>query len=208
MQNFLAVCIGRRRQGKSTLALALARARKQATVIFDPNDQYGNIPEIPNLGEWMATATPESMGRVIATSPVEDFEAMVDTLDGGEWRWGEYTLLIDECSVLMSPSYIHPAVERYARTCPHDVAVIMTTHRTVHVHTLIRSLATDWFVFNQYMELDLKNLAEQFGSTFAQECKALELYHVNHHWLDPGGVPRSEVWADPSLWFFDIGRRT
>ena len=208
MQNMLAVVIGRRRQGKSTLALALARSRKQATIIFDPNDQYGNIEVIEDMNEWMAAASPDSIGRVVATNPVADFEAMAAELDGGEWKWGEYNFVIDECSMLMSPSYVHPGMERYARTSPADVTVILTTHRITDVNTLFRSLATDWFVFQQYMDLDLKYLSDQFGPEFAIQCKDLALYHVNHHWLDPGGVPMNEVWADPEEWYFDIGRRT
>lgn len=204
----LAVIIGRRRQGKSTLALALARTHQMTTLVFDPNDQYGNIEIITDLEEWMSNATPDSIGRVLATDPVADFENMTQGLDGGEWRWSEYSFVIDECSMLMSPGYLHPGMERYARTSPKDVQVILTTHRIVDVHTLYRSLATDWFVFHQYMERDIEYLSDQFGPAFAEECKTLGLYHVNHHWLAPGGEPRSEIWADPEEWYIDIGRRT
>jgi len=204
----LAVVIGRRRQGKSTLALALARAKKQTTIIFDPNDQYGNIELIDDLAEWMANAGPDAVGRVLATDPVGDFEGMIAELDGGTWRWEDYAFVIDECSMLMSPSYVHPGMERYARTSPKDVNVILTTHRITDVNTLYRSLATDWFVFQQYMDLDLRYLSDQFGPEFADQCKDLGLYQVNHHWLEAGGQPASEVWADPEDWFIDIGRRT
>jgi hypothetical protein len=188
--------------------LALAKQTGRTTVIFDPNDQYEDIPIIENLGEWMAEATPESVGRVVATDPVPDFEEMVAELDGGVWKWSDYAFVIDECSMLMSPSHLHPGMERYARTSPKDVAVILTTHRIVDVNTLYRSLATDWFVFQQYMELDLDYLNNQFGPEFAAKCKALGQFHVMHHWLAVGGVPESEEWDDPAEWFIEIGRTT
>jgi len=204
----LAVIIGRRRQGKSTLALALAKQSNRATIVFDPNDQYCNLPQIEDLHEWMENSTPQSVGRILATDPVADFEAIVDELDGGVWRWQDYAFIVDECSMLMSPSYVHPFMERYARTSPKDVEVILTTHRVTDVNTLFRSLATDWFVFQQYMELDIQYLTDQFGKPFAMECKTLAKYQVNHHWLAAGGEPMSEIWRDPDLWYIDIGRRT
>lgn len=204
----LAVIIGRRRQGKSTLGLALAKHFNRTIIVFDPNDQYGNLEIIEDLAAWMESANSESIGRVLATNPIADFEAMVAELDGGVWKWADYTFVIDECSVLMSPSYLHPAMERYARTSPKDVDVICISHRIVDINTLFRSLATDWFVFKQTMERDLQSLSDEFGPQFATECKTLDLYQVNHHWIGEGGVPMTEIWADPSVWNIDIGRRT
>jgi len=204
----LAVIIGRRRQGKSTLALALAIDKQQTTIIYDPNDQYGNIPVIEDVEAWMEAATLESVGRIIATDPIADFERLTETLDGGVWEWSDYTLIVDECSMLMTPGKVHPAMERYARTSPKDVHMILTTHRIVDVNVLFRALATDWFVFQCFLDLDVEYLTDQFGAQFAAECQSLDLYHVNHYWLEAGGVPQSRVWTDPKLWHVDIGRRT
>lgn len=204
----LGICIGRRRQGKSTLALALARAERNTTIVFDPNDQYGHLPIISNLADWMEKADAHSVGRIVPTEPVADFEEIVAELDGGGWKWGEYTLIVDECSMLMNPSKVHPALERYARTSPKDVSVILTTHRTVDVHTLFRSLATDWFFFNQQLDRDLETIEDNFGSEVAAASRNLPNYHVIHFWLDTGGTPRWEVWNKPEDWYIDIGRKT
>lgn len=206
----LAVVIGRRRQGKSTLALALARSHKQTIIVFDPNDQYGNVERVAldSFETWMSETTPDSICRVVPTDPRADFEALTDILDGGNWTWGEYTLIVDECSMLMAPSYVHPEMERYARTSPKDVHTILTTHRTVDVHTLYRALATDWFMFHQHLDRDLENIADNFGDEVASQAKTLPEYHLIHYWLDPGGLPRHEIWNDPQEWFIDIGRTT
>ena len=205
----LAVIIGRRRQGKSTLALSIAKAQKHSVIVFDPNDQYCNLPLIPDMGEFMSVSTPDSVGRVIpSTDPKADFEALAGELDGGHWRWGEYTIIVDECSMLMSPGYVHPQLIRYARTCPKDVSIILTTHRSVDVHTLFRSLATDWFFFHQHLDRDLETIADNFGPEVAELSKTLPEFHVIHCWLDPGGLPKHEVWDTPADWYLDIGRRT
>lgn len=204
----LAVIIGRRRQGKSTLALALATRKQKAVIVYDPNNQYGHIPIIPSLPEWMATATPTSVGRIIPSDVVADWETMVAELDGGMWRWGDYSLIVDECSMLMHPAKVHWALERYARTSPKDVDVILTTHRTVDVHTLFRALATDWFIFHQHLDRELDNIADTFGKDVANASKSLPNYHVIHFWLDAGGLPQYRIWDQPEKWYIDIGRTT
>lgn len=204
----LAVIIGRRRQGKSTLALSLAVAKKQTVIVFDPNNQYEALNQITDIGEFMENSTPDSIGRIVPTDPKTDWEALTAELDGGQWNWGEYTLIVDECSMLMSPSYVHPVLERYARTCPKDVHIVLTTHRTVDVHTLFRALATDWFIFQQHLDRDLENIADNLGADVALESKSLPNYHVIHYWLEAGGLPNHEIWDKPDEWFIDIGRTT
>lgn len=204
----LAVIIGRRRQGKSTLAYSLALSRKKTVIVFDPNDQYGNLPRIPNLAEWLKEATPQSVGRITPIDPLADWQTIAETLDGGCWAWGEYVLVLDECSMLMSPNRIEPALERYARTSPKDVDVILTTHRTVDVHTLFRALASDWFIFHQHLDRDLETITDNMGLDVARASMALPNYHLIHFWLSAGGMPEWDIWNKPQEWFVDIGRRT
>lgn len=203
----LAVVIGRRRQGKSTLALSLAQSKGQTTIIFDPNDQYGNVPTIETLDAFMESSGPESVGRIVPSDPVAEWEALAAFLDGGAWAWGEYTLIVDECSMLMSPQKLHPDLERYARTSPKDVSVILTTHRTVDVHTLFRALATDWYIFQQHLDRDLETIGDNFGLDVAAASAQLPEYHLIHFWLDVGGVPMWSIWDKPEEWYIDIGRR-
>lgn len=204
----LAVIIGRRRQGKSTLALSLAKAQQKTIIVFDPNDQFGNVPQITDLAAFMSQAGPQDVGRIIPTDPLADWQRLAEYLDGGAWAWGEYVLVLDECSMLMSPNRIDPALERYARTSPKDVSVILTTHRTVDVHTLFRALASDWFLFHQHLDRDLETITDNMGADVAQASMQLPNYHLIHFWLSPGGRPEWEIWDKPNEWFIDIGRRT
>lgn len=207
----LAVIIGRRRQGKSTLALALARAKAQSTIIFDPNDQFQNIEKLESveaLPQWLENSGPDSIIRLVPQPPVEEtWQALADILDGGEWAWADYTLILDECSMLMQPQSLDEKLERFARTCPNDVHLVLTTHRPRDVHPLFRALATDWFVFQSTIDLDQRVLKDNFGPQLADAVRGLPRYHVAHYWLETGGQPRVEVWDRPQEWFVDIGRR-
>ena len=205
----LAVIIGRRRQGKSTLALALARAKQKTVIVFDPNDQYRALETIHDLPAWLEDSGEASIGRIVPAPPVEDaWQEVAAVLDGGRWEWGDYTLILDECSMLMSPQGVDETLERFARTAPADVDVILTTHRPRDVHPLFRALATDWFVFQTSIALDVEVLRNNYGDELAAVVQTLPRYHVAHYWLDEGGVPRMVVWNKPSEWYIDIGRKT
>lgn len=206
----LALIIGRRRQGKSTLALSLAIAQRRSIIVYDPNNQYGALPTVQptELDAWLQRAGAGDVVRIVPVPPVEETWAqVVDVLDGGAWRWSDYVLVVDECSMLMSPSYLDAALERYVRTSPMDVDVIMTTHRPRDVHSLVRALATDLFVFSTMLARDLDVLRDNYGPELAMAVPSLRQYHVAHFWLGAGGRSRVVVWDRPDEWYIDIGRR-
>lgn len=205
----LGVVIGRRRQGKSTLALALALERRKTVLIFDPNDQYRNIDQITDLEGWLDGSTDRSIGRIVPAPPIDEhWQQIAATIDGGKWEWSDYVLILDEASMLMSPQSMDDMLERYVRTAPRDIDVIVTTHRPRDIHPLMRALATDWFVFQTQIALDVDVIRKNFGDDLAAVVQRLPEYHVAHHWLDRGGVPRTVVWDRPQDWYIDIGRST
>jgi hypothetical protein len=69
-------------------------------------------------------------------------------------------------------------------------------------------LATDWFIFQQHLDRDLENIADNLGTDVALQSKSLPNYHVIHYWLEAGGLPKHEIWDKPDDWFIDIGRTT
>jgi hypothetical protein len=208
----LALIIGRRRQGKSTLALALALMQRHTVIVFDPNDQYAGFPAVSSAGEVGAALERSSDGdiiRYLPAPPVEEhWQALADLLDGGTWEWADYTLILDEASMLMSPHYLDEKLERFARTAPKDISLILTTHRPRDIHPLFRALATDLFCFQTTLALDVKVLQENYGAELASAVQRLGRYQVAHYWLAEGGTPMVHVWDKPSEWFIDIGRKT
>lgn len=205
----LAVIVGRRRQGKSTLALALAKAKHQTIIIFDPNNQFCNIDRIDNLETWLENADSASVGRIVPDPPVEDaWIQIADILDGGQWKWAEYSLILDEASMLMGPHNLDDRLERFARTSPKDINLILTTHRARDINPLFRALATDWFVFQTNIALDVESVRKNFGDELADVIPTLPKYHVAHYWLSDGGEAKVSIWDKPQDWYIDIGRKT
>jgi len=202
-----AVIWGRRRQGKSTLALALAIASgKRPIIIFDACDQYTLFPVADDdlLEELL-----DSEYGVVRWSPAGDdpenaFENLMAILDGGTWRWAEYALIVDESSILQRPQRIHPALDRLVRQAPDDIFVVQTMHRPSDAHPLVRSLASDYFWFQTYLARDLGVVADTWGTEVAERISQLPSYHVLHFWLDLGGKPRWTIWSDPAIWYVPL----
>ena len=202
-----AVIWGRRRQGKSTLALALAIASaKRPIIIFDPCDQYTLFPA---ANDDLLEELLDSEYGVVRWSPAGDdpenaFENLMAILDGGTWRWAEYALIVDESSILQRPQRIHPALDRLVRQAPDDIFVVQTMQRPSDAHPLVRSLASDYFWFHTYLARDLEVVADTWGTEVAERISQLPSYHVLHFWLDLGGKPRWTIWSDPAIWYVPL----
>lgn len=194
---------GRRRQGKSTLSLALALAQRQTVIVWDPNNQYQCLPLV-ELDELEDALESLLAFRYMPIDSWEEFSELMAVLDGDDWKWQDYTLVLDESSALQNPHKLHPNLERLVRQKPADITVIETTHRPSDTNSLVKALASDVFVFQTYLARDLDYLADNFGADVAEQVAHLPKYHVLHWWLDEGGVPRTNVWAEPKLWHVPI----
>lgn len=197
---------GRRRQGKSTLALALALASgKRPVIVFDPCSQYTSFPrvEIEELNSIMEDS--EQVIRVEPNSDVEEgFDELMMELDGGIWYWGYYSIIVDESSFLQKPQGMNLSLARLIRQAPDDITVIQTLHRPSETHPTVRALATDLFFFQTYLRRDLTVIRETYGEQVAEQVRSLGPHEVLHFWLGSGGEPQISVWHNPSQWYVPI----
>jgi len=206
--NFLCTILGVRRQGKSTLALAVACARSKSIIVFDPNRQYTSLPWSGVDPEVIENALSEDefllVVRPDAATLVEDWHILAETL----WSWHDYALVIDEASELQTAGWRDEWLDRYIRQAPDDVSLIMTTHRAVDLAKLSRALSSDLFVFRTRQESDLKVLESEFPEIRTDVIRDLPMYHVLHYWVDYGGIGRNNLWDKPREWYIDItGKR-
>ena len=207
---------GRRRQGKSTLALRLAMTHHKTVFVFDPNAQFSN-PAIPRvndleiLGAWIEDEQIEH-GAIIyrpnAGSIHEEFDELVELI----WGLGNYCLLIDEAAALQRPHSLHPQLERLMRQAPRDgaenadgtvvdVSVIQTLHRPTDAHSICRSLQTDTFIAQTQLARDLAIIEEQFGPEVAADLPNLSRWEFLHCFTDLEGVQQYSVWDKPEGWY-------
>lgn len=208
-----AVIWGRRRQGKSTLALALALASgRKPVVIFDPCEQFRNFAsggpgDLALIENALVRGEPEIVRYRVMGDPESEFSHLMELLDGGNWAWGDYSLIVDESSQLQRAQGFHPAIARLIRQAPDDVLVVQTLHRPSETHPTVRALCTDYFFFQTFLQRDLEVIAGNYGPEVARAVSRLAPYEVLHFWLGDTGAPKWKVWNDPKLWFVDLRSR-
>jgi len=196
-----ALVFGRRQQGKSTLAFALAEEKQLPVAIYDINAQFRAWPEEVVSDPSDFALKIEDSDLVIyrpESDPWEEFEPVADAL----WERDGYVLIVDEASQLQSPSAAHPKLDRLVRMCDaKTVHLIQTIHRPADAAVICRSLATDWYIFRTNQENDLKVIAERCGARVAQEAASIQP-HEYVHWDDSAGI--YTVCKRPDSWFRDI----
>lgn len=195
---------GRRREGKSTLAMFLARGKGQAVIVFDPNAQFGNLTVvtcIDELEDAIANGVHEIAYQPQGKDIWQDFTEFAETI----WRFGDYTLIVDEAHNLQSPSRLHPWLSKIIRQAPTDadpqtVHVIQTFHRPVDTNCLSRSQATHVYSFRLTQKDDLEMCAKEWGDGFPAAISTLEKgkHQLVLHRVDD---EESEIWRDSSVWY-------
>jgi len=196
---FSALVLGRRRQGKSTLSLAIARARAPTVVVFDPNAQFDGFGLIP-IEELPDALEQDEAVLVVRPDPgavLDDWQAVAEIL----WGYEDYALILDEASVVQQPGWCDPWLERFLRQAPDSVSLIQNTHRAVDLVKLSRALATDLFLFRTTLEADLRLLESEFPGLDVKRVACLPPYHVVHYTWD-GRRDHNYIWDDPGSWFW------
>lgn len=220
-----ALIFGRRRQGKSTLALRLALSYHHTVFLFDPNAQYhlgAGVPmfqELEDLQEWMEDRRVDH-GIVIYRPRVnrqsqsldESFADFAEVIS----QKGHWGLVIDEASYLQNHARIDPALEGLMRQAPRDgarnaagqvvdVSIIQTTHRPVDAHSICRALCSDTFFFQSSLRRDIDFIESQYGPEVSGALTDLPRWNTVHVY-DSGGRQQFTIWDRPDAWYLDIER--
>lgn len=209
--------VGRREEGKTTLALFLAR-RYCAKVIWDPRSMIGSRdtavivsnPDDLDLaiseGEWRRgpiVYRPEN-GDV-----EEEFASVCEVLFPPKFTRGGFAFVIDEAGELQNAHGIHPALLRVIKQHPtfpprESVLVIQTNHRLSEFHNSCKALMNDLYIFQTTLPRDLDVLDQHTGIPEIRNIVArLPKHHCVHYIYGrmEEGVPQYEVWDDPSYWY-------
>lgn len=213
---------GTRRQGKSTLALALAltlaeRAAENddgapiRVIVWDPNDQFKMIEQISinELPAWLEeTRSGENWSYHIArVGPFDtaqitpNFEIFTACLDDERC----ISVIIDEAHQLQGFSWLDENLDRWNRRSTASVAVIQTTHRIVDAHPDSRYHADHVFFFFADLPKELKTVRENWGEEVAAAIPLLKPFQVLHWHREKGGLKFWNVWPDGKRWYIDLG---
>lgn len=224
--------LGKRRQGKSTLAFALAINRHSVVVIFDPDRQYQHCADIPmyvaNVSEipmamnllMRAMENPSLGTTVIAVTPekkIQDevWNAFSDTVSQYP---GGYAVIIDEAWNLQKANSINPKLQDMIRSSGNrppigsgsvehneDFTLIQTSHRFADLSTNVRSVATDFYIFRSTLTHDLDAIEAAFSPHVTRaDVIGLGDHQAIHVTDDHNGGIKVTILADPRKWRAEV----
>lgn len=198
------ICIGRRGQGKTTLALHIALTQGLGVAVFDPNSQFRAWPETTTADlEQFREMVLRGESLVIfrpGLSVKEDFEALANVLKG----WLDYTFLIDEAWLLQGANWEEPMLGWLMRNADRErVKILQTVHRPTDASNVCRNLVTDWYIFCTRDRASLEVIADKCGPEVAEAVSRLEAKQYVH-WDEE--AQRLETSGPPSEWFRDMRR--
>lgn len=202
----IAICIGRKEQGKTTLAYHLA-LKNPTRVIFDPREHFYSSIDVIDSAQGLYELLDEK-SEVIVKPPdhiPEHFELVCEQLRA--WirdnREEEFSLLVDEAYDAKTPDFMPPALDWLMRkTKRQQTRIIFTVHRPVDVATDIRALSDDWFIFQITQEHDLRIINERCGSEVAELVSRLGAREFIH-WNDSLGIWKK--FTESSKWYVSLG---
>lgn len=202
----IALCIGRKEQGKTTLGYHLVAPVPQR-VIFDPKEKFKTTDLIAN-GMDVYDALNDCQPEIIVYAGSYTTERFSEySKDVNEWarqnRDKKFGFLVDEAGMALDDG-IPEDFGSLLKTAPKDQArIVMTTWRAVEIPPLIRSQIDHWFIFKNLEPRDLEIIEERCGEEASALVQTLPL-HAFVHVNDEHAERITKVVDDPSLWYVDI----
>lgn len=213
--------LGRREQGKTTLALWLIR-QARVRVVIDPRGlvptthRYTTAEDVAHGfdGVREAYATPNTLAGVPVTRLYDVPSLIVVTPDSNVQ--GVFNFVAEECKALVRDyptrtlallvdelrfidTRASSAFDWLLRCSTRDMSVIaMTAHRPVDVPPDIRAITDFWCIFQTTQENDLKVLAERCSPDVAELAPKLKPREFLV-WDDTRGT--CKLHSDPTVWY-------
>jgi hypothetical protein len=207
------VC-GRREEGKTTLAMSLAKKRHAGIVVFDPRGMISGIvvwgpDELQNAIEKKAWKDGPLIYRYDGSSHEEEFASVTEVLFPPRFRVGGFAFIIDEAGYLQTANQSDENLARVVKQHPtfparDAVTVIQTNHRLAEFHGTSKALMNELYIFQTTHHRDLEALEEHTGEPEMVEIVSrLPRHHCVRYLYgrQPDGVPQYEVWSDPAAWY-------
>lgn len=216
------VIVGQRRQGKSTVAYAVASTKSNTIIVWDPNDNYPHLAietVRPNASWGGSGRTLEQFMEEAAMHPNQIHLARLGPVDQADieshfaataetlWGWTDYALIVDESMLLQKPARLDPSLDRFLRRSPSDVYVIQTCHRLFELHSLSRYLVDEVYVFRLELPRERELIAKQFDEQLAIEVATLgDREYAKWQRSNTG---RSSFYRQPdaTVWYVDLNNR-
>ena len=208
------IIVGRREEGKSTLALYLAYQSHAAVFVFDPRGMFdGHVVQSPEqLQQAISDKLYEDGNPIVyrfdSGNAETAFEEMADVLFPPQFTRGGFALIVDEAGELQGANQINEALKRAIAQHPTKgdfrVSIIQTSHRLPEFHGKTKALLNDLYIFQTTHPRDLQTILDYTGS---EEILPIVEKLPQHHLLrykfarQADGVAQYEVWDNPTVWY-------
>jgi hypothetical protein len=200
------VIIGQRRQGKTTLSLAVAASRSKTVVVFDPNYNLRSPFAVTAL-------TPSDLERLLSVeSPMvvrigpfalDEIHQAFDNYAAVLLQYRDFSLIVDEAHMLQTKMSLNASLDKFLRWSPADVHVIQTSHRWLELNTLSRYLVDELRMFRNEQPRETGLIEEQTGIPQAVLKDLGDREYV--HWKrNPAGRAQWYIQRDSRSWFIDL----
>lgn len=201
----IALCIGRKEQGKTTLGYHLISSMPQR-VVYDPRERFRTTDLITNGGniyDWMVEG--ESEAIVYAAEYAGERFAFTcgevkDFAKNNPSR--KFGFLVDEVSLAMEDGIPEDFNWIIRATRVEQARIVMTTWRPTETHPSIRSQVDHWFIFKTTEPRDLEVIEEKCGTETMQMVQKLPPHFFVH--CDDSKAERVvSVFSHPEAWHVD-----
>lgn len=210
------ICCGRREEGKTSLAIAIAKQRHSAVIAFDPRAMIVGVPvygvddleEVIKDGTWKEHVISY---RFDSGEVDVELEELCDFLFPPRFTKGAFALVVDEAGSRKIQTFnsINPALDRAVRQHPTKppqfaVTIIQTSHRLADFHGASKSLMDELYIFNTSSPRDLMALEEHTQMPEVSEIvRELPKHHCVRYLYarQEAGIAQYEVWDDPAAWY-------
>lgn len=199
------VIVGRMKQGKTTLALWMARQKHSAVVAWDPRGMIEGVvvwgpdelQEAIDEGDWNnGPLVYRFDGRDVAA----EFADLCGVLFPPRFTRGHFALVVDEASALQKPNAMNPDLDRAVRQHPRSVDIIQATHSLQDYGRASKDLTSDIYSFSLSGN-SLKALVEfcevSDPDVFRETVRTLPPHHLVH-WSH--ATNEWEIWDEPQRW--------
>lgn len=208
--------LGRRKLGKTTLALSMAR-KCPYRVLLDPRGLiHSGAPRVATADgvalafDQMVSAEDQHVTEVLVT-PEHNVQDTFDYTAREVKAWSKQfedpqhrlMFVVDEARFFdLIDSQAFEYVMRAAS--PELVHIAITAHRPVDIPTDVRAISDHWLLFRCTQEHDLKVISERCGDPVAERVSRLNP-HEFVHWDDAVGT--FAVFTDPTAWYVPLSQK-
>lgn len=204
----IVLCVGRKEQGKTTLAYSLVRFTSKR-VIFDPREDFGTSENVSsNPANLQDDLNDMDVREVIVQSSRDVVDVFNETCFFlSEWlkenKGVEFGFLVDDSRLAFASKTIPQDFSWMLRSTKLNQArIVMTTWRIVDIPPEVRSQADVWMIFKTTEPRDLELIAERFGEEAASRVQSLPP-HVFLKCDDSGPELTVAVMENSRAWFVD-----